>query len=156
MEDVILRCYIFVNLTSVHCIFVDWKMVQHAGRQEVSRCHPKMNHRNLLCPGDKVYKQGDPPWVWNQGQTSLEVQSRGISHPTKGLMSSKQLKRCRSTTFFKTSFCIHDRGMFPFHMHLFPDIDISYLKVRIQVSNDQDVSSIYTLWEGTMWMFFGI
>ena len=37
--------------------------------------------------------QTDPPWLWNPGQMSTEVQNRGISGPTKGLVSSKNLKK---------------------------------------------------------------
>ena len=32
----------------------------------------------------------DPPWLWNPGETSPEVQNRGISGPQKGLLSSKK------------------------------------------------------------------
>ena len=30
-----------------------------------------------------VHKRGNPPWFWNPGQVSPEVQNRGISDPTK-------------------------------------------------------------------------
>ena len=33
--------------------------------------------------GDKAYKQGDLPWLWNPGQASPEVQNSGISGPIK-------------------------------------------------------------------------
>ena len=35
----------------------------------------------------------DPPWLWNPEQMSPEVQNRGISGPTKGLLSSKNFKK---------------------------------------------------------------
>ena len=42
--------------------------------------------------GNKACKQGDPPWRWNPGQTSPEVQNKAINGPTKGLMYSKKLR----------------------------------------------------------------
>ena len=44
---------------------------------------PEVNLRNLLCEGEEAHKWGNPPWLWNPGQTSPEVQNRGISGPTK-------------------------------------------------------------------------
>ena len=44
---------------------------------------PEMNLRNLLCTGEEAGKRGNPPWLWNPGQTSPEVQNRGISGPAK-------------------------------------------------------------------------
>ena len=34
-----------------------------------------------------------PPWLWNPGQTSSQVQNMGINSPTKGVMSSKNEAR---------------------------------------------------------------
>ena len=39
---------------------------------------PEVNLRNLLCASEEARKRGNPP-----GQTSPEVQNRGISGPTK-------------------------------------------------------------------------
>ena len=39
--------------------------------------------RNPLHAFDKACKWGDPPWLWNPGQTSLRVQTRSINGPTK-------------------------------------------------------------------------
>ena len=44
---------------------------------------PKVNLRILLHAGNEACKQGDPPWLWNLGQTSPEVQNRSISGPRK-------------------------------------------------------------------------
>ena len=44
---------------------------------------PEVNLRNPLCAGEEACKWGNPPWLWNPGQTSPEVQNRGISGPTK-------------------------------------------------------------------------
>ena len=32
----------------------------------------------------------DPPWLWNPGQTSPELENRGVSGPIKGILSSKK------------------------------------------------------------------
>ena len=44
---------------------------------------PEVNPRIQLWAGDETCKQGDPPWLWNPGQTSPEVQIRGASGLTK-------------------------------------------------------------------------
>ena len=49
---------------------------------------PEINPRNLTCRCQSMQVR-DPYWLWNPGQTSPDVQNRGISDPTKGLMSSK-------------------------------------------------------------------
>ena len=51
---------------------------------------PEVNLRNSLCTGEEACKQGNPPWLWNPGQTLPKVQNRGISGPTKGLVSYKK------------------------------------------------------------------
>ena len=40
---------------------------------------PGVNLRILLCMCDKAHKLGDPPWFWNSGQTSPEVQNRDMT-----------------------------------------------------------------------------
>ena len=52
---------------------------------------PEVNLRNLLQTGDEARKQGNPPWLWNPGQMSPEVQNktRVSVAPQKGLVSSK-------------------------------------------------------------------
>ena len=46
----------------------------------------------LLHAGNKAHKLGDPPPLWNPGQTSAEVRpNKGISGLKKGLMSSKNI-----------------------------------------------------------------
>ena len=52
----------------------------------------EVNLRILLCTGDKAHKQVDPPWLWNPGQMSPEVQNRGISGPTKRTDVLQKLK----------------------------------------------------------------
>ena len=47
---------------------------------------PEVNLRNPLHTGDEAFKRGNPPWLWNPGQTgqmSPEVQNRSISGPTR-------------------------------------------------------------------------
>ena len=51
--------------------------------QEVSRCCTRCEAEECI-----VYRWGsrqmsDPPWLWNQGQTPLEVQNRSVSGLTK-------------------------------------------------------------------------
>ena len=66
--------------------------------QEVSRYHTRGESEASL-----VHRQGsmqvrDPPWLWNRGQMSPEVQNRGTQWPPqKGLLSSKIF-------FLKTTF----------------------------------------------------
>ena len=40
---------------------------------------PKINLRSLLHVGNEACMQGDPPWLLSQGQTSPEIQTRGVS-----------------------------------------------------------------------------
>ena len=54
---------------------------------------PEVNLRNPLCTDEEARKWGNPPWLWNPGQTSPEVQNRGISSPTK--------RTCVLQKFFK-------------------------------------------------------
>ena len=56
----------------------------------------------------------DPPWLWNPGQTSPEVQNRGISAPRKGLMPSNFFSK--KTILFlndraRKSSCVNARGI---------------------------------------------
>ena len=51
---------------------------------------PEVSLSNPLDTNDETCNQGNPPWRSDPGQTSPEVQNRGISDPTKGLMSSKK------------------------------------------------------------------
>ena len=44
---------------------------------------PEVNLRNALHISDEANQSGNPPWLWNRGQSSPEVQNRGISGPTK-------------------------------------------------------------------------
>ena len=54
---------------------------------------PEVNLRNSLCAGEEACKRGNPPWLWNPGQTSPEVQNRGISGPTKRTYVLQKLKK---------------------------------------------------------------
>ena len=55
---------------------------------------PEVNLRNTLCAGKETRYRGNPPWLWNPGQMSPEVQNRGISSPTKeDLCPPKILKK---------------------------------------------------------------
>ena len=74
-----------------------WTCLQVCGSKRLS-CHatsiqsgvpPEVNLRII-----QVRKHArDPPWLWNPGQTSPEVQNRGISGPHKEDMSSKSFKK---------------------------------------------------------------
>ena len=54
---------------------------------------PEVNLRNPLCAGEEARKWGNPPWLWNPGQTSPEVQNRGISGPTKRTCVLQKFKK---------------------------------------------------------------
>ena len=44
----------------------------------------------------KHSSEGNPPWLWNPGQMSPEVQNNGISGPPKKLCLPKQFRKKRS------------------------------------------------------------
>ena len=66
-------CYIHVgNVTDCH-----------AGHQEVSRYHTRGElAESIECRQESIQVR-DPPWLWNPGQRSPEVQNSGISNSTK-------------------------------------------------------------------------
>ena len=49
----------------------------------VSRCHTKVESEESILHRLESIQVKNPPWLWNLGQTSLEVQNRGISGPTR-------------------------------------------------------------------------
>ena len=55
----------------------------HVGRQEVSGCCTRGEFEEYVAHRWQSMQARDPPWLWDPGQTSPEVQSRGISGPTK-------------------------------------------------------------------------
>ena len=65
----------------------------HADHYTVSRCHTRGESEHYT--GDKAGKR-DPPWLWNPGQTSPEVQNKGISGstPQKIVMRHQLRKFC--------------------------------------------------------------
>ena len=68
---------------------------------------PEVNLRNPLCTGEEARKQGNPPWLWNPGQTSPEVQNRGISGPTKRTCTLEKLKKKKSSCMTCTeAYCL--------------------------------------------------
>ena len=64
---------------------------------------PEVNLRTPLCTGEEACKRGNPPWLWNPGQTSPEVQNRGISGPTKRTCVLQNLKKKKSGSFPENS-----------------------------------------------------
>ena len=60
----------------------------HASPQGISRCYTGGESEGSIA-GKWEDKRGDPPWLWNPGQTSLEFQNRGVSGSPKRLISSK-------------------------------------------------------------------
>ena len=68
----------------------------HAGCQEVSRCLTRGESEESIACRWQSMQARDPSWLWNPGETSPEVQNRGISGPTDGphyLCSKKFLKK---------------------------------------------------------------
>ena len=52
-----------------------------------------------LYTGNKARKRGiDSPWLWNSEQISPEVQNKGISVPTQGVMASKNFFKEKKTS----------------------------------------------------------
>ena len=56
------------------------RLCYHSDLCTVSRCHTRGESEDHL--SEKACKR-DPSWLWNPGQTSLEVQNRSISGSTK-------------------------------------------------------------------------
>ena len=66
------------------------KLGCHADLYTVSRCRTRGESDNHT--SGKARKR-DPPWLCNPGQTSPEVQNRGISGPTKRTYVLQKLKK---------------------------------------------------------------
>ena len=54
---------------------------------------PEVNLRNLLCACEDACKRGNPPWLWNPGQMSPEVQIGVSAVPWKDLCPPKIFKK---------------------------------------------------------------
>ena len=55
----------------------------HAGCQEVSRCRTRgESQESIVCRRGSMQAR-DPPWLWNPGEMSPEVQNRGNQWPHK-------------------------------------------------------------------------
>ena len=63
----------------------------NAGHQQVSRYNTRCEPEEFNAMWQSIQGR-DPPWLWNLGETSTEVQDRGISRPTKRLIWSKNKK----------------------------------------------------------------
>ena len=74
---------------------------------------PEVNLRIPLHTGDKAYRWGDPPWIWNAGQTSPEVQKKAISGLKKTLMSSKKSLLFSLKNYFAFAFPTCERRLYP-------------------------------------------
>ena len=55
----------------------------YAGIQEISRCCTRGEFEESIGRRRESTQVRDPPWFWNPGQTSPEVQNRGIIGLTK-------------------------------------------------------------------------
>ena len=49
----------------------------------VSRCRTRGESQEFMAHRWRSMQARDPPWLWNPGETSSEVQNRGISGATK-------------------------------------------------------------------------
>ena len=59
------------------------KLDCHADLYTVSRCHTRGESQEFIACRRQSTQARDRPWLWNPGETSPEVQNRGISGPTK-------------------------------------------------------------------------
>ena len=76
-----------------HSAFVG--SVLHFNAQDVVRCRTRgESEESVVCRRGSMQVR-DSPWLWITGQTSPEVQSRGISGPTKKTCVLQKLKRKR-------------------------------------------------------------
>ena len=70
------------------------RLGSHASRQEISRCSTRGESQGMCnithTPPPSVNKAEPTLALKPRGDTSPEVQKRGISGPTKGLVSSKK------------------------------------------------------------------
>ena len=55
----------------------------HADLYTVSRCCTRGESQEFMARRQQSTQARDPPWLWNPGETSSEVQNRRISSPTK-------------------------------------------------------------------------
>ena len=65
----------------------------HASHQEVNRCRTADEIREFIACRRQSTQVRHPPWLWNPGETSPEVQNRGISGPTKRIYVLQKLKK---------------------------------------------------------------
>ena len=62
--------------------FFMWEM-RSAAMLAVKRCRTRGASEESIASRWQSMQARDPPWLWNPGQTSSEVQNRGISGPSK-------------------------------------------------------------------------
>ena len=65
----------------------------HADLYTVSRCCTRDESQEFIARRWQSMQARDPPWLWNPGETSPEVQNNGISGPTKKTYVLQKLKK---------------------------------------------------------------
>ena len=73
------RCQIPALLMIVHKYVDQNSSATMLVTKKLADATPKINRRSLVHVDNEACKQGDPPWLFNPGQTSPEIQTRDIS-----------------------------------------------------------------------------
>ena len=66
----------------------------HADLYTVNRCRTRGESQEFIARRWQRMQARDPPWLWNPGETSSEVQNRGISGATKSTKRTHVLQKC--------------------------------------------------------------
>ena len=98
----------------------------------------EVNLRNPLLTANEAQKRGDPPWLWNPGQMSPEVQNRGISGHIK------------ETDFLQNIFLIKGKYLLEnsfLSMNLFKLHSVCYIQIIFKhvLENWQKISSEHSM-----------
>ena len=70
----------------------------HADLYTVGRCCTRGESQEFMACRWQSTQARDPPWLWNLGETSSEVQNRGISGPTKRTHVLQKFKKKKKSS----------------------------------------------------------
>ena len=112
----------------------------HADLYTVSRCHTRGESQEFIARRWQSTQVRHPPWLWNPGETSPEVQKRGISGPMKRTnvllkFKKKEKKLCNnfpSGCWDVRDICKCCKGKIPEKFCLFSRSEITNVVVLVQ------------------------
>ena len=97
----------------------------HADLYTVSRCRTRGESQEFIARRWQSTQARDPPWLWNPGETSPEVQNRGISGPTKRTYVLQKFKKKQTMYNVMLKSVPYTRELLHQHMELVPILDIT-------------------------------